>query len=147
MKNILVAIARPQNAEKLIAQAVKIGKPAKAKIWVLHVTEPNPDDFLALEAGPQFLYDQRAENRKKEAAFVQQCAENIRQNYEMEAEGVLIEEESIAKAIKQKVEDCKIELVVVGHQRKNFLYEMFTTNKKKDLIDELHIPMLAVPLG
>lgn len=146
MKNILVAIAKPKNAEKLIAQAVNIGKHTNAKIWVLHVTEPNPDDFLALEAGPQYVYDQRTEDRKKEAAFVQQCAEDIKEKYGLPAEGLLIEG-TIAKAIKKKVEEHQIELVVAGHKRKGFLYDIFTTNKKKDLIDELNIPLLAVPLG
>lgn len=146
MKNILVAIAKPENAEKLIAHAVNIGKHTNAKIWVLHVTEPNPDDFLALEAGPQYIYDQRTEERKKEAAFVRKCAEEIIQKYNLPAEGILIEG-SIPKAIKKKVEENHIELVVAGHKRKGFLYDMFTTNKKKDLIDELNIPLLAVPIG
>ncbi|NJX17087.1 universal stress protein, partial [Tamlana crocina] len=95
---------------------------------------------------PQYIYDQRTEDRKKEAAFVQQCAEDIKQKYDLPAEGVLIEG-SIAKAIKQKVEEHKIDLVVAGHKRKGFLYNIFTTNRKKDLIDELNIPLLAVPVG
>jgi len=54
---------------------------------------------------------------------------------------------SLVKTIKKKVDENNIDLIIAGHQRKNFLYEMFTTNKKKDLIDELKIPLLAVPLG
>ena len=146
MKNILVAIANPKNSDKLIDQAVKFAKHTNAKIWVMHVTEPNPDDFLALESGPQYIYDQRTEHRKKEAAFVRQCAEEITKNFDLPAEGLLIEG-SISKAIKQKVEEHDIELVVAGHKRKSFLYDLFTTNKKKDLIDELNIPLLAVPIG
>jgi len=59
MKNILVAIDRKKEANQLIAQAVEIAKLSKAKIWIIHVTEPDPDDFLAREAGPQYVYDQR----------------------------------------------------------------------------------------
>lgn len=52
MKNILVAVDDPGEAEKLIAHAVKIAKLSADKIWIIHVTEFNPDNFLAREAGP-----------------------------------------------------------------------------------------------
>jgi hypothetical protein len=44
------------------------------------------------------------------------------------------------------VEDRNIDLVVAGHKKKNFFYDLFNENKKKDLIDELKIPLLAVPI-
>lgn len=146
MKNILVAIAKPENAVKLIDQAIKLAKLSNAKIWILHVTAPDPDDFLAREAGPQHLYDKRAENRKKEAASIEQWTKEITSVHNIPAEGLLIKG-SLIKTIKEKVDENNIDLIIAGHQRKNFLYEMFTTNKKKDLIDELKIPLLAVPLG
>ncbi len=146
MRNILVAIARPENAAKLIDQAVKIAKLSDGKIWILHVTEPDPDDFLAREAGPQHLYDKRAESRKKEAACIDQWTKEIINNHNIPAEGLLIKG-SLVKTIKDKVEENNIDLIIAGHQKKNFLYEMFSTNKKKDLIDELRIPLLAVPVG
>lgn len=145
MKNILVAIDRPKHADQLIAQAVKLAKLTDAKIWILHVTEPDPDSFRALEAGPQFLRDKRVEERKKEAAFVKQKAEELNSREGITAEGVLIEG-AITKAIVQKVDEHNIDLIIAGHQRKNFLYDLFADNKKKDLIDELKIPLLAVPL-
>ena len=146
MKNILVAIARPENAVKLIEQAVKLAKLSNGKIWILHVTEPDPDDFLAREAGPQNWFDKRAEERKKEAASIDQWTKEIINTHHIPAEGLLIEG-SLIKTIKAKVEENNIDLIVAGHQKKNFLYEMFSTNKKKDLIDELRIPLLAVPVG
>lgn len=145
MTNILVAIGQPQDAEQLIAQAVKLAKYTNGKIWITHITDPDPDDFLAREAGPQYKYDQKAENRVKEANFVKQCAEEIEKDHNIPAEGLLIMG-TIPKAIKNKVEECNIDLVVTGHRKKDFLYGLFTANKKKDLVDVLNIPLLAVPL-
>ena len=145
MKNILVAIDRPRTADQLIAQAVKLAKLTDAKIWILHVTEPDPDSYRALEAGPQFLHDKRVEDRKKEAAFVNQKAEELNSREGITAEGVLIEG-SLPGAIIKKVDEHNIDLIVAGHQRKNFLYDLFAANTKRDLIDELKIPLLAVPL-
>lgn len=145
MKNILVAVDEPKEADQLIAQAVKIAKLTHAKIWIIHVTEGNPDDFLAREAGPQYKYDKRTEENKKEAECLAQWTKDVKNNYEIDAEGLLIEG-SVTKSIKKMVEEHAIDLVVAGHKKKSALYELFTSNKKKDLVDELKIPLLAVPL-
>ena len=145
MKNILVAVDEPKEAAQLIAQAVKIGKPANAKIWIIHVTEATPDDFLSREAGPQYVYDKRVEDSKKDSAAIKQWAMDVETNDDMEAEG-LIFEGSVTKSIKKIVEEKGIDLVVAGHKKNNFLFSLFGSNKEKDLIDELKIPLLAVPL-
>lgn len=145
MKNLLVAIDQHKDAGQLIEQAVKIAKLTNAKIWLMHVTEADPDDFLAKEAGPQFKYDKRAEERKEEAAIMKKWAQDIEEEHVLEVEGLLIEG-SVAKSIRKLVDECNIDLVVAGHRKKNLVYGLFTSNKKKDLIDDLKIPLLAVPL-
>ena len=145
MKNVLVAVDEPKEADQLIAQAVKIAKLTDSKIWIIHVTASNPDDFLAREAGPQYVYDKRDEERKKEAARLNLWADQVIQNNEVAAEGLLLEG-PIIRSIKKIVEDRNIDLVVAGHKKKNFLYDLFNENKKKDLIDDLKIPLLAVPI-
>lgn len=146
MKNLLVAIDQEKDAQQLINQAVKIANYTKAKIWITHVTEADPDDFLALEAGPQFVYDKRAENKKKVAASIKKWAEETQNKHGIKVEGLLIEG-SVSKSLKKLVDDCNIDLVVAGHRKKNLIYSLFTSNKKKDLIDDLKIPLLAVPLA
>lgn len=145
MKNILVALGNPEHADQLIAQAVKLAKLTDGKIWISHVTASNPDDFLARESGPQYVYDERAEEQKKEAAFVKKCVTAIERDHGIPAEGFILEG-SVTKGIKKKVEEHSIDLVIAGHRKKDFLYELFTANKKKDLVDELKIPLLAVPI-
>lgn len=70
MKNILVAVDEPKEADQLTAQAVKLAKLTNAKIWIIHVTESEADDYLAREAGPQSTIKKKAEERKKEAASI-----------------------------------------------------------------------------
>lgn len=145
MKNILVAIDQPKNADQLTAQAVKIAKLTDAKIWIIHVTADNPKDFLAREAGPQYIYNKRDGEHKKEAAFLKQLAQQVEEKYNVSAKGCLIKG-PLTTSITKIVEERNIDLVVAGHKRKNLIYGLFTENKKKDLIDELKIPLLAVPL-
>ena len=145
MKNILVAVDEPKEAEQLIARAVEIAKLTDSKIWIIHVAEANPDDFLARETGPQYVYDKRDEERKAETENLKKWAEDINLEHKLSAEGLFLEG-SLIKSIKKIVEDRNIDLVVAGHKKKNFFYDLFNENKKKDLIDELKIPLLAVPI-
>lgn len=145
MKNILVAIGQTKDADKLIQQAIKFATFSNGKIWIIHVASPDPDSLIGRESGPQFIYDQRAENRKKEAAFIQQLAQDITKKHGIEAEGILVQG-AVSKVIRDKVDKLNIDLVIAGHRRKDFLYSLFTANNKKDLVDELKIPLLAVPL-
>lgn len=145
MKNILVAIGQTKDADKLIQQAIKFATFSNGKIWIIHVATPDPDSLIGRESGPQFIYDQRAENRKNEAAFIQQLAQDITKKHGIEAEGILVQG-AVSKVIRDKVDKLNIDLVIAGHRRKDFLYSLFTANNKKDLVDELKIPLLAVPL-
>lgn len=145
MKNILVAVDEPKEANQLISYAVNIAKLSSAKIWIIHVSEANPEDFLAREAGPQYVYDKRTAEHKKEAASIKIWAEEVVANHQVEAEGLLIEG-AVIKSIRKIVDERNIDLVVAGHRKRNPLYELFIGDKKKDLIDELKIPLLAVPL-
>ncbi|MCM4158519.1 universal stress protein [Antarcticibacterium flavum] len=145
MKNILVAVDDPRDAEQLTKHAVNIAELTNARIWIIHVSQGNPHDFLARETGPQFVYDKRAEENKKEAASIKKWARGIVEKYNVDAEGLLIEG-PVTESIRKIVDEKNIDLVVAGHKRKNLLYSLFTSNKKKDLVDDLKIPLLAVPL-
>ena len=144
MKNIIVAISQAKDAQKLISQAVKIAQDTGGKLWIVHVTEADPDDFLAREAGPQYVYDKRAENRQNARIFVDEKAKSINE-LGIPAEGIVIQG-SVAKTIKETVDKYNIDLILAGHRKKDFLYNLFTANRKRDLVDELNIPLLAVPL-
>lgn len=145
MENILVAINFEKNAERLIEKAYEMASTFDAKVWILHVTEPDPEDYISLEAGPQFVLDKRAERRKQEAVLVKKLADNLKSR-NVRAEGLLIEGPT-ARTIRKKTLDLNIDLVIAGHQKRNFFYQLFVGNKDQSIIDELNVPVLVVPLG
>ena len=146
MKNLLVAIDRRKDAELLFENAIKIAKLANAKIWIVHVMEAEPDDFLAREAGPQYVYEKRAKERKDSQLQIESWVEEVKEKYSIDIEGFLIQGE-VVKSIKKIIAERDIDLVLAGHKKKNLLYSLFTANKKKDLIDDLKIPLMAIPLS
>ncbi|MHA6279756.1 universal stress protein [Salinimicrobium sp. CAU 1759] len=144
MKKILVAINVEENAQQLLAKAEEIAKAFGSKIWILHVSEPDPDDYLGLEAGPQFAQDKRVENRKKEKALVKRLAEELRER-NVDAHGVQLEG-STAKMIKKEVQEIQADLVIAGHHKRNFFYELFVGSIEQDLMQDLDVPVMLVPV-
>ena len=144
MKKILVAINIEKNADRLVAKAEEIANVFGSKIWILHVSEPDPDDFLGLEAGPQYAQDKRVENRKKEGALVKRLAEELQQK-NIDAEGIQLEG-STAKTIKAEVRKLNADLVIAGHHKRNFFYQMFVGSIEQDLVEDLNVPVLLVPV-
>ncbi|MEG9328543.1 Nucleotide-binding universal stress protein, UspA family [Salinimicrobium catena] len=145
MKNILVAINFEKNAEHLISKAEEMAVAFNSKIWILHVTEPDPDDYLGLEAGPQFAQDRRVAKRKKEQALVEDLTQKLKDKG-FDAEGLLISGPT-AKTIKKEVKRLDIDMVIAGHHKRNFFYQMFVGNVEQDIIEDLKVPVLLIPLN
>lgn len=144
MKNILVAINFEKNAQRLITKAEEFARAFNSKIWILHVTEPDPDDYLGLEAGPQFAQDRRVEKRKKEGSLVEELTQALKVKG-FEAEGMVIAGPT-AKTIKKEVSQLNVDLVIAGHHKRNFFYQMFVGNVEQDIMEEMNVPVLLVPL-
>ncbi|MGB7843433.1 MAG: universal stress protein [Salinimicrobium sp.] len=144
MKNILVAINHEKNAPVLIAKAEEIALAFNSTIWIIHVNEPDPDSFIGLEAGPQYVQDKRVAKRKKEANLVRQLEADL-QKKNLDARGVILEGPT-EKMIKKEVKQLHIDLLIAGHHKRNFFYQLFTGKMEQDLIEDLHVPVLLVPV-
>lgn len=144
MKNILVAINHEKNASLLLAKAEEFARSFKSKIWILHVNEPDPDSYIGLEAGPQYAQDKRVARRKKETELVRQLEAQLKER-DINAQAVIIEGPT-EKMIKQEVKQLNIDLLIAGHHKRNFFYQLFTGNIEQDLIEDLDVPVLLVPV-
>lgn len=144
MKNILVAINFEKNAERLVTKAEEMARAFDSKLWILHVSEPDPDDYISLEAGPQFAQDKRVEKRKKEAALVKKLTEEL-QNKNLKVEGISLQGPT-AKTIRKEIKELEIDLVIAGHNKKNFFYQMFVSKLEQGLLEESRVPVLLIPL-
>jgi nucleotide-binding universal stress UspA family protein len=144
MKTILVAINVEKNADRLLAKAEELAKAFGSKVWILHVSEPDPDDYLGLEAGPQFAQDKRVENRKREGELVKRLAAGL-QEKKIAAEGVQLAGSTV-KMIKEAVRKVNADIVIAGHHKRNFFYEMFVGSIEQDLMEDLNVPVMLVPV-
>ncbi|NNC82973.1 MAG: universal stress protein [Flavobacteriales bacterium] len=142
MKNILLGIDFHEKTPHLIEEAVKLVKPLGAKLWLLHVAEPNPD-FVGFEVGPQVVRDHRAQELRTEHRMLDDYA-NLIKEQGVDSEGLLIPGPTI-ETILDEVKRLNIDLVITGHHRHSLLSEaLFGTHSSK-LIDASPVPVLVIP--
>ncbi|WP_370390043.1 universal stress protein [uncultured Winogradskyella sp.] len=143
MKNILVTIDFDSGEEKLLETALTMANKFSAKVWLLHVTAPDPE-FVGYDVGPQYIRDFRAEELRNEHKTLQEFAKRLEQKG-IDAEGLLIQGATL-EMILNEAQKLKIDLIIVGYEQHNFLYEALIGSVSSKLIKKSKIPVLVVPL-
>lgn len=143
MKNILVTIDFDSGEEKLLETALTMANKFSAKVWLLHVTAPDPE-FVGYDVGPQYIRDFRAEELRNEHKTLQEFAKRFEQKG-IDSEGLLIQGATL-EMILNEAQKLKIDLIIVGYEQHNFLYEALIGSVSNKLIKKSKIPVLVVPL-
>lgn len=144
MKNILVSIDFDDNEHILINKALEFGKAFNAKIWILHIAAPEPE-FVGYDVGPQYIRDVRADELRDEHKSLQKFADDLIKKG-LEAEGLLIQGATTDMII-EEANKLNTDLIIAGHNKRNFIYDIFVGSVSEDIINESNIPVLVVPLN
>ncbi len=144
MKNILVSIDFDDKEHLLLKKALEFGKAFNAKVWLIHIAAPDPD-FIGYDVGPQYIRDTRADELRDEHKLLQKFADELNKEG-VETEGLLVQGATIEMIVKE-AKKLKTELIIAGHNKRNFLYQAFVGSVSEDIINETDIPVLVVPLN
>lgn len=143
MKNILLALDLKSSDDLLIRYASDYAKKFEAKIWLVHITEPEPD-FVGFDVGPQYIRETRAEELKDEHKQLQENLNKLTNNG-ITCDALLIAGPT-AETLQQEVDKLSIDLLIMGSHKHGFLYETFVGHTSVKLIKKLSIPLLIVPI-
>lgn len=144
MKNILVTIEFEDQSDLLIEKATEIAAKYGAKVWLVHIAAPEPD-FIGYGTGPQYVRDTVAQDLREEHRTLQKYADEMKNNG-VEAEGLLVQGSTIETIVKES-EKLNIDMIVIGHHKHGFLYNLFMTGTDELLIEQSKIPVLTIPLN
>ena len=144
LQNILVAVDFGDGDQTLLDSALQMAQKFNAKIWIVHVAAPDPD-FVGYEPGPQYIRDSRANDLKNEHKTLHAYAEQL-QNAGMEAEGLLIQGQTVETILDEAVK-LKADLFVAGTHKHGFFHRWLNTNAPIELAKKSNIRLLIVPLG
>lgn len=143
MKNILVSIDFDDKEHILVDKALEFGKAFNSKVWLIHIAAPDPD-FIGYEVGPQYIRDTLAEELRDEHKSIQKFADKLIAQG-VKAEGLMVQGPTIEMIIKE-AKKLKTDMIIAGHNKRNFLYKAFVGSISEDIIKEVNIPVLVVPL-
>jgi len=143
MKNILVGLDIKSTDTLLLAQAAFMAEKFDAKIWLIHVTSPDPD-FVGFEMGPKYIRDFVAAELRTEHRQLQSYIEDLERK-SLNVEGLLIQGPTL-DMIEEEITKLDIDLLILGSHKHSFMYETFIGNTASRIIREVSIPVLIVPL-
>lgn len=144
MKNILVTIEFEEKAEVILEAAKQIALKFDSKIWLVHIAAPEPD-FVGYGTGPQYIRDTLAQDLREEHRMLQKYADQLKSDG-VESEGLLVQGTTVETIIEES-EKLNVDLIVVGHHKHGFLYNLFMSGTDESLIEQSNIPVLTIPLG
>ena len=144
MRNILVTIDFEEQASRLLEQAEIFAKKFDSKIWLVHISEPDPD-FIGYEVGPQNVRDIRAAELREEKGLIEKFAADLRAKG-IDATGYLIEGPTVGMILKQ-IKKLEIDLVLIGHHKHNYFYKTFLGNTDLSIVNRSPVPVYVVPLN
>ena len=144
IKNILLSIDFDDNEQKLLDTAKQMGLAFNAKVWLIHIAAPDPD-FVGYDVGPQYIRDQRAEDLREEHKKLQNYADNLNVSG-VDSDGLLVQGATTDMILKE-AKQLNIDLMILGHNKRNYLYDIFVGSVSEDVIKESKIPVLVVPMN
>lgn len=111
MENILAPVDFSDMTPGVLAAAESLAAAFSAKLWLLHVSAPDPD-FVGFEPGPQTVRDERAQRLRVEHRELQEAADRLRAAG-IDATALLIQGPTVEKILAE-AERVAADWIVMG---------------------------------
>ena len=139
---LLIAVDFLTTFDAVIAYAGKLGSLLNARMWLLHVAEPNPE-LVGHEAASPALRDLAAKEFHEEHRQLQQAGDKLRKAG-LDCVALLIQG-GAATTILTEAERLGIDMIVLSTQGKGTVKKLFLGSTCEDVIKASTIPVLVVP--
>lgn len=142
MKSILVSIDFDDLSQTLLNHAKDLAQKFDSKIWLMHATAPDPA-FIGYEVGPQYIRDGRAKELREEHKLLQDMTNGLL-SLGLDADGLLIQGATI-DTILEESRKLKIDLIICGHHKHGFLFDLIFGSTSEEIIRKSDIPVMVIP--
>ena len=131
---MLVALAGMDDEENVIHETVRLAQALQAELTVLHVNDPSAGKISMMMETERLVEEDDLRNQFRTLGY-DTTAETLKFD--------IVTEASLPKAIAQATQD--MDLLVIGHRRKNRFLAAFADSADKHLCDQVSCPVLIVP--
>ncbi len=132
--NVLVALAGMEDEENVIHETVRLVRALDAQLTVLHINDPKAGKVSMMMESHRLVKEEDLRTQFRNLGY-NTTADNLRFN--------IITGTSLPKVIAKATEG--VDLLVIGHRRKNRFLAAFADSADKHLADLVNCPVLIVP--
>jgi len=140
--NILVGVDLAPATEKIVRSAESLARALKARLWLVHVAEPEPD-FVGFDIGPQVERDARSEAFHQEHAEVQAIADGLRQQG-LEATALLVQGPTV-ELLLQEAANLDADMIILGSHGRGAVQRLLVGSVSEGVLHRAACPVLIVP--
>ena len=134
--NILAGIDFSESAQKIIDQTVMLAKALNAKIWLIHVAEPDPA-FVGYEADPEVMRDVVAKKYHEEHR-------DLQASDGLDCVALLVQGATVATLLREAAH-LPAALIVIGSHGKGALKRLLIGSTSEGILHASEIPVHIVP--
>jgi nucleotide-binding universal stress UspA family protein len=142
MGSILAPVDFSEMTPAVIAVAESLAAAFSARLWLLHVSAPDPD-FVGFEAGPQAVRDQRAHHLRGEHRELQEVADRLRTEG-VEATALLIQGPTVEKILSE-AERVAAEWIVIGSHGRGAVHRALLGSVSEGVLHRARCKIAIVP--
>ena len=139
---ILVCIDFSESTEKVVKSAEEIAKELSAKLWLLHIAQPEPD-FVGYDVGPQSVRDSISNEFHNEHKKIQEVADRMRKAG-LNATALLVQGSTV-DAILKEASNLDVDMIVVGSHGRGEMYKLLIGSVSEGILRKSKCPVLIVP--
>ena len=146
---ILVGIDLSESTEMIVKKVEDIAKALQAKVWLLHVAEPDPDFVgfdkpqVGLNADPQSVRDALATRFHGEHSEIQEIADRLRKSglstTALHMQGATVE------TILNEASKLDVDMIVVGSHGRGAMHQLLVGSVSEGVIHDSEYPVLVMP--
>ena len=147
---ILVVVDLSKSTEKIVKKVEEIAKALSAKVWLLHVAEPEPgfvgldvDPQVGLNADQQSVRDALAKGFHGEHFQIQKIADQLRKAG-LDTTALLVQGEAVEVILKE-ASKLDVDMIVVGSHGQGAMYQLLVGSVSEGVIHGSECPILVVP--
>jgi len=139
---ILVAVDLSESTEKIVKEVEKIAQALSAKVYLLHVAEPEPD-FVGFEVGPQTVRDSLSISFHGKHRQLQTMAERLREA-RLDTTALLVQG-ATAETILNEALKLDVDMIAVGSHGRGAMRKLLVGSVSEGVLHKSECPILVVP--
>jgi nucleotide-binding universal stress UspA family protein len=137
---LLVCVDLSESTGKIVKEAEVIAKGLSAKVWLLHIAEPDP--YPVVVGGPT-IRDSTSEKLHSEHMEIQEMADRLRE-VGLDTTALFIQG-AIVDTILKEASKLDVDMIVVGSHGRGAMFQLVLGSVSEGVIHKSECPVHIVP--